>query len=92
MNVLVWYEPTDLKKALKIFQCGSPWQSALHFASPNVNELLTMAKYFDVPVPSDGSKIDIETVKKITGELNKWIPVIIATLGAQGVLVKISAF
>ncbi|OXU17040.1 hypothetical protein TSAR_000228 [Trichomalopsis sarcophagae] len=86
-QIPVWYEPTDLQKALKIFQCGSPWKNLLHFVSPNVNELLAMAKYFDVPTPSDESKIDIETVKNITEELNKWIPVIIATLGAQGVLI-----
>lgn len=76
----VWYEPTDLHKALKVFQCGGEWRKVLSFVSPNLNELLTMAKHFE---------IDTDTPEVMAEQLVQQaeVPVIITTLGARGVLV-----
>lgn len=84
----VWYETTDLPKVLKIFQSGAAWQKVLKFISPNINELILIAKYFNIPVPPKESDIDIDAIKKITEKLIDRIPVVIATLGEKGVLVR----
>lgn len=86
-RIPVWYEPTDIHKALKIFECGSAWKQVLKFVSPNVNELMAMANYFQIPVPPKESDIGFETIKAITEQLVERIPVIIATLGSKGVMV-----
>ncbi|KAG7199340.1 hypothetical protein KM043_018187 [Ampulex compressa] len=81
---MMWYEPTDIDKATKIFQAGPQWQQSLHFISPNKNELLVIAQFFDIKVPESTS---LEEIKEITEQLAQHIPIIISTLGAQGVLI-----
>ncbi|XP_051160124.1 uncharacterized protein LOC127280860 [Leptopilina boulardi] len=82
----VWYEPTDFQKATKIFQTGYKWENALHFISPNRNELLAIAKYFEIPIPNNELKT-YETIKQVAELLAEQIPVVITTLGSHGVLV-----
>ncbi|XP_011505540.1 PREDICTED: pseudouridine-metabolizing bifunctional protein C1861.05 [Ceratosolen solmsi marchali] len=86
-QIPVWYEPTDINKALKIFECGPRWQQVLHFISPNVNELMAIAKHLQIPIPSNESNTDFEIVKKTSEFLAQRIPVVITTLGEQGVLI-----
>ena len=86
---LVWYEPTDSYKALKIFEAGSSWQKILKFVSPNINELLTIARHFKISVPDEKFNITFETIKTLSEQLAKIIPVVITTLGSSGVLVSI---
>ncbi|XP_058798375.1 uncharacterized protein LOC131668322 [Phymastichus coffea] len=86
-RIPIWYETTDLPKVLKIFQNGAAWQKTLKFVSPNINELLLIAKYFSISVPSEESDVDIDTIKSISEKLIEWIPVVIATMGPKGVLV-----
>ncbi|XP_076281429.1 uncharacterized protein LOC143209541 [Lasioglossum baleicum] len=86
-KIPVWYEPTDVKKATKIFEAETQWKNVLHFISPNRNELKAIAKYLGVSVPEDKSSIDLEEVKAIAEQVAKFVPVIISTLGSQGVLV-----
>ncbi|XP_012264907.2 pseudouridine-metabolizing bifunctional protein C1861.05 isoform X2 [Athalia rosae] len=87
-NIPVWYEPTDARKATKIFQNNEHWKSLLHFVSPNQNELLAIARYLEIPVPSDSSSLNIDTVKNITEKVAEHIPVVLTTLGSQGLLVS----
>ncbi|XP_076662445.1 uncharacterized protein LOC143365797 isoform X2 [Halictus rubicundus] len=86
-KIPVWYEPTDVKKATKIFEAETQWQNVLHFISPNRNELKEIAKYFGIPVPEDKSNIDLEEIKAIAERVAEFVPVVISTLGSQGVLV-----
>lgn len=82
--VIVFYEPTDASVATKPFQ-DSSW-TAIKYITPNLNELKIIANVFNISLPS-----------KITGSLNqaahlarliqKHIPVIIVTLGAQGLVI-----
>ncbi|KAL6425190.1 hypothetical protein ACFW04_009446 [Cataglyphis niger] len=83
-NIPVWYEPTDIQTAVKIFEAGSQWRNVLHFISPNKNELKVISKYFNIPVPEH---MDLVAVKSITEQLLEYIPIVITTLGSQGVLV-----
>lgn len=76
-----------MKKALKIFQCGSQWHKALCFVSPNINELMAMANYFHVSDICKQSKSDVQVIAEIAESLLQWIPVVIATLAEQGVVV-----
>ncbi|XP_031847824.2 uncharacterized protein LOC116433651 [Nomia melanderi] len=86
-KIPVWYEPTDLKKATKIFETNSQWQNVLHFISPNRNELRAIGKYFGISVPAVESSFDLEEVKAIAEQVAEFVPVVISTLGSQGVLV-----
>ncbi|XP_076247460.1 uncharacterized protein LOC143187255 [Calliopsis andreniformis] len=86
-NIPVWYEPTDVKKATKVFEANSRWQNVLHFISPNKNELSAIGKYLGIKVPENKQAMDIEEVKVIAEQVAKFIPVVISTLGSQGVLV-----
>lgn len=90
-NVLfsVWYEPTDIKKATKVFEAKSQWQNVLHFISPNRNELSVIGKYLGIPVPENKLTMDLEEVKLIAEQVAEFVPVVISTLGSQGVLVNI---
>jgi len=83
-NVPVWYEPTDVQKAARIFQVGSQWKNVLHFISPNRNELKVIGEHFNVRVADD---MDLAAVRSVAEGLVEHIPVVITTLGAQGVLV-----
>lgn len=86
-KIPVWYEPTDVKKAMKIFEAKLQWQNVLHFISPNRNELLVIGKYLGIPVPDNKLTVDLEEIKSIAEQIAKFIPVIICTLGSHGVLV-----
>lgn len=86
-KIPLWYEPTDLHKALKIFKCGNGWKNVLNFISPNLNELLAIAEYFKIQAPPKNSEIDLKIIKKIAEQLVELVPVVITTLGARGVLV-----
>lgn len=81
----MWFEPTDVRTATRIFEAGPHWKDVLHFVSPNRNELKLIANCFDIPVPEDP---DLAAVKNIAERLNEHIPVVITTLGSQGVLVS----
>ncbi|XP_072745140.1 uncharacterized protein [Anoplolepis gracilipes] len=83
-NVPVWYEPTDIQKATKIFEAGPQWKNILHFISPNENELKVISKYFNIPVSEN---MDLTAVKSIAEQLLEYIPIVVTTLGPQGVLV-----
>ncbi|EFN68914.1 Uncharacterized sugar kinase yeiC [Camponotus floridanus] len=83
-NVPVWYEPTDIQTATKIFEAGLEWRNVLHFISPNRNELKVIGKYFNISIPEN---MDLTAVKNIAEQLLEYIPIVITTLGPQGVLV-----
>ncbi|XP_011875981.1 PREDICTED: pseudouridine-metabolizing bifunctional protein C1861.05 [Vollenhovia emeryi] len=83
-NVPVWYEPTDVQKAARIFEVGPHWKDVLHFVSPNQNELKVIGERLDIPVAED---MDLAAVRNVAERLVEHIPVVITTLGAQGVLV-----
>lgn len=87
--VLVWYEPTDVKKACKIFDAHGEWEKVLHFVSPNIKELFAMARYFEI-INSDttGEDEDIEVIKDVAEKLAGFVPVVITTMGADGLYVS----
>ncbi|XP_012272810.1 pseudouridine-metabolizing bifunctional protein C1861.05 [Orussus abietinus] len=85
-KIPVWYEPTTICKATALFEAGDEWKNTVHFISPNVNELLSIAKCFNIHIP-DKSDLSIERIEKIAEQLAEDIPVVITTLGIQGVLV-----
>lgn len=58
----------------------------LHFVSPNRNELKVIGEHFDIPV---AESMDLAAVRSVAEQLVEHIPVVITTLGAQGVLVCI---
>ena len=86
-RIPVWYEPTDINKATKLFEAKSQWQNVLHFISPNRNELSVIGKYFGIPIPENKSIMDLEEVKIIAEQVAEFIPVVVGTLGSQGVLI-----
>lgn len=86
---LVWYEPTDVNKATRVFKTKSQWQNVLHFISPNRNELSIIGKYLGIPVPDNKLFMDLEEIKAIAEQIAEFIPVVISTLGSHGVLVNI---
>lgn len=86
-KIPVWYEPTDVNKATKVFEAKSQWQNVLHFISPNRNELSVIGKYLGIPVPDNKLFMDLEEVKAIAEQIAEFIPVVISTLGSHGVLV-----
>ncbi|KAI4502923.1 hypothetical protein M0802_001967 [Mischocyttarus mexicanus] len=81
-----WYEPTDVSIATKIFEIGSQWENTLHFVSPNKYELLAISRYLGIPVP-DNKLVTSNDVNEMASHLAKYIPVIISTLGSEGVLI-----
>lgn len=84
----MWYEPTDLNMATKVFEGKSQWQSVLHFISPNRNELTVIGKYLGIQVP-DKVAMDLEEIKTVAEQVAEFVPVVVSTLGSQGVLVNI---
>ncbi|XP_046613096.1 pseudouridine-metabolizing bifunctional protein C1861.05 isoform X1 [Neodiprion virginianus] len=84
----VWYEPTDVTKATKIFQSNEYWKNCLHFISPNQNELMAIAKYLKIDVPVNSENLVLETVMKIAAQVAQHVPVVLTTLGSQGLLVS----
>ncbi|XP_043518215.1 pseudouridine-metabolizing bifunctional protein C1861.05 isoform X1 [Frieseomelitta varia] len=91
-KIPVWYEPTDVNKATRVFETKSQWQNVLHFISPNRNELSVIGKYLGIPVPDNKLFMDLEEVKAIAEQIAEFIPVVISTLGSHGVLVARKAF
>ncbi|XP_066602288.1 uncharacterized protein [Prorops nasuta] len=85
-KIPVWYEPTDIRKARKIFDCQSKWEDVIHFISPNINELFAISDFFGIS-RSNVSHSQFEEIKHITETLAKYIPVVITTLGSMGVLI-----
>ena len=107
----VWYEPTDIAKATKIFKTGSEWirsatndiaqnDSLLEFISPNVKELLEIAKYLGIKViperdleplgeiNGDSDCLSVEWISEVAKRLAERIPIVITTLGSRGILVS----
>ncbi|KAH0548785.1 hypothetical protein KQX54_002333 [Cotesia glomerata] len=86
----VWYEPTDVKKACKIFE-NDKWRSVLRFISPNVKELFTIAEYFSLIKSKirnfNEDHVDVNEVKELTERLVEYIPAVITTVGYRGLLV-----
>ncbi|XP_011311477.1 pseudouridine-metabolizing bifunctional protein C1861.05 [Fopius arisanus] len=86
-QIPVWYEPTDVKKSCKIFS-HPDWQKVLQFVSPNVKELFTMAEYFSITktdeIPPDECT---NLITEVAEKLAEYIPVVVATIGAEGVLI-----
>ncbi|EZA61196.1 hypothetical protein X777_08408, partial [Ooceraea biroi] len=82
----LWYEPTDVRLAAKIFEAGARWKNVLHFVSPNLNELKAIGEYLDISV---GGTESLATARGISERLveHEHVPVVIATLGSQGVVV-----
>ncbi|XP_063992932.1 uncharacterized protein LOC135170804 [Diachasmimorpha longicaudata] len=87
-QIPVWYEPTDVRKACKIFDAHPEWGKILHCITPNVKELFAMSEYFSImkmeEIPPDGA---VEVITDVAEKLAEHIPVVIATMGAQGVLI-----
>lgn len=86
----MWYEPTDIQKATKIFETGSRWRDVLHFVSPNRNELGAIGEFFDVTTTRGTDLTSTDLVTSIAERLIEHIPVIVTTLGSQGVLVGVA--
>ncbi|XP_047358495.1 pseudouridine-metabolizing bifunctional protein C1861.05 isoform X1 [Vespa velutina] len=86
-KIPVWYEPTDVNIATKLFEIGSQWENTLHFISPNKNELLAISRFLGIPVPDNKLIITLDDVNEMANHLAKYIPVIISTLGSEGVLI-----
>lgn len=88
----VWYEPTDVRKATKVFEAGPQWQNVLHFVSPNRDELYRIAKYFGIQVSDRKLSVNLEDVKTIVEQVAEFVPVVVSTLGSQGVMVNTRVF
>ncbi|XP_014470521.1 PREDICTED: pseudouridine-metabolizing bifunctional protein C1861.05 isoform X2 [Dinoponera quadriceps] len=86
-HVPVWYEPTDIQKAAKIFEVCRHWQDVLHFISPNLHELRVIGRFFGISVTGTDAESWEAEARRVAGELSKHIPVIITTLGERGALV-----
>lgn len=87
-QIPIWYEPTDVKKACKIFDSHSEWQNVLQFISPNIKELLVIGEYFSIISGIHKSaNSEIEVVRDISEKLVKYVPVVITTIGLNGLLV-----
>lgn len=67
----------------------SQWQDVLHFISPNKNELFIISEYFGIQLPKDKTRIELEEIKNIAEQVAQYVPVVINTLGSEGVLVCI---
>ncbi|XP_073982860.1 uncharacterized protein isoform X6 [Rhodnius prolixus] len=86
----IWFEPTELKKAAKPFS-SELWKS-ITCTSPNLNELITIAKTVGVSGDISGNidDTDINTLIKLLAHLTiplaEYIPVIMITLGRNGIL------
>lgn len=74
-----------MRKAAKIFEADLRRGDALHFVSPNLNELKAMSEFIDIPTTENTS---LATVTSIAERLTEHIPVVITTLGSRGVLVR----
>lgn len=85
--ISVWYEPTDVVIAVKIFETDGPWQDVLHFISPNRNELLTIARHFGLLTPTCADVINLENVEAVVKKLVEYVPVVISTLGSEGAMI-----
>lgn len=59
----------------------------LHFVSPNRNELKVIGEHLGIPV---AESMDLATVTSVAERLVEHVPVVVTTLGEQGVLVRTS--
>ncbi|KAK3087607.1 hypothetical protein FSP39_008289 [Pinctada imbricata] len=91
-GVPVWYEPTDLHKAVKPFQ--TKVTSPVQYSSPNMNELRVMSTYMSNGTDSHNTEnvdelpqdqVIRECVDRLKTVITK-IPVVIATIGHHGVV------
>ena len=78
-----------MDRASKIFQDEELWHKVLYFISPNINELKIISDYFQITTPSEKIKNNLQAVTEVAEKLAERIPVIITTLGAKGVLVRV---
>ena len=65
LQIPVFFEPTDPRKARKAAK--SAFASAIHFASPNIHELRTMASQVlpsEKELPTEASEDDLEALLK----------------------------
>lgn len=56
--------------------------------SPNRNELFTIGNYLGFRQPDDKSSMDLEQIRESAEQLASHIPIVIVTLGSDGVLVS----
>nr|XP_033335406.1 uncharacterized protein LOC117225767 [Megalopta genalis] len=91
-KIPVWYEPTDVKKATKIFETESQWQN-VRIISPNRNELKAIAKCLGISVTKEKSSMDLEEVKTIAEHVAEIVPVIVVrkALGTSSFLLPVTA-
>ncbi|PSN44600.1 hypothetical protein C0J52_17809 [Blattella germanica] len=87
----VWFEPTDMRKAGKVFQCRH-WTS-LGYVSPNLNELQVMSQasglfYSLSPFsPSSDDESIVNEASFLARSLVEHIGTAIVTMGKLGILV-----
>ena len=63
LQIPVFFEPTDPRKARKAAK--SDFASAIHFASPNIHELRTMANtVLPTKLPKEAPEDDLEALLK----------------------------
>lgn len=60
----------------------------VHFVSPNWNELKVIGEQLGISIVAE--RMDLAAVRSVAERLNEYIPVVVTTLGVQGVLVRIS--
>lgn len=56
--------------------------------SPNRNELFTIGNYLGFRQPDDKSSMDLELIRELAEQLALHIPIVIVTLGSDGLLVS----
>lgn len=81
--VSVFFEPTDIRKAIKPFKTRF-WKS-IKFITPNINELEAIANHLEYN-QSKISKEELKSFKNISYHMTKHIDNILITMGKRGVL------
>lgn len=80
----MFYEPTDASIATKPFK--DPSWKAIKYITPNLNELKIMSSVFNISLPEHISG-SINQAAYLARLLQKYIPIIIVTLGANGLVI-----
>lgn len=80
-----------MKEATKIFE-AKKWHNVLHFISPNRDECKVIGKYLGIQVSENKSIMDLEEIRTIAEQVAEFVPVVITTVGSQGVMVNISVY
>ncbi|XP_059049149.1 uncharacterized protein LOC131844312 isoform X2 [Achroia grisella] len=82
LNKPVFFEPTDIRKAIKPlnFRCH------LMYTSPNISELRAMAKYVSPTINTSHTTDEVSEIIELAKVL-KDIQVLIVTMGAKGVII-----